>query len=221
MQLNNGTYVGTMIPQNYLGSVPSNFATGASFGLDLDYYIISQIERFREGKDLQLQLVIKLFVQAKAPQAFSTPLQMNIPARIPKSDWVETYLPQLRFRDAMLVELPKIEGADYKEAIDHLNSAWKQRGFGEYDKVLEECRKALEAMKEALKKKGVVKESEVDWKQILQSGTAGEYVSEIHRSAVGFDSRGAHIGKSINREDADFALLTTYALLELLSKRTA
>jgi hypothetical protein len=60
------------------------------------------------------------------------------------------------------LEFPKLESPDFKEAIDHLNNAWRQYGFGQYDKVLEECRKTLETAKELLKKKDLLKDGEVD-----------------------------------------------------------
>jgi hypothetical protein len=221
LQLNNGFYVGTLIPQNYYGALPAllNVPVPYNFGLDLDHYVISQLEKFRDGKDLQCQMLVRYIAKGQAPQPFSTSSQMNLPIRIPKSDWVEMYLPKLKFRDVLLLEFPKLDGSDFKEAVDHLNNAWRQYGFGEYDKVLEECRMTLETTKELLKKKSMLKENEVDWKQILQSETAGEYVSSVFKSAWGYNSRGAHIGKSINREDADFSLLTTYALLGLLTKK--
>jgi hypothetical protein len=189
------------------------------FGLDLDHYLISQLEKFRDGKDLQLQILVRFIAKAQTPQQFSACPQMILPIRIPKSDWVEVYLPQLKFRDVLLLEFPKLDGLDFKDAVDHLNNAWKQHGFGEYDKVLEECRKTLEAAKELVKKKDLLKDGEVDWKQIFQSERAGEYVSNVHENVFGYDSLGAHVGKSINREDADFALLTTHALLVLLTKK--
>jgi ABC-type dipeptide/oligopeptide/nickel transport system permease component len=42
----------------------------------------------------------------------------------------------------------------------------------------------------------------------------------VHENVFGYDSLGAHIGKSINREDADFAMLTTHALVVLLTKKS-
>jgi hypothetical protein len=129
------------------------------------------------------------------------------------------YLPKLKFRDVLLMEFPKLDSPNFKEALDHLNNAWRQYGFGEYDKVLEECRKTLETAKDLVKKKDLLKDGEVDWKQILQSERAGVYVSNVHENVFGYDSIGAHVGKSINREDADFALLTTHALLVLLTKK--
>jgi len=220
LQLNNGFYVGMLMPQNYYGaSVPLNNPVGYTFGLDLDYYVISQLEKFRDGKDLQLQMLLRFIAKGQVPQPFSVFPQLNLPIRIPKSDWVEVYLPKLKFRDVQLLEFPKLDGPNFKEAVDHLNNAWRQYGFGEYDKVLEECRKTLEAAKELVKKKDMLKEDEVDWKQILQSERAGEFVSNVQKNVWGYNSRGAHIGKSINREDADFALLTTHALLVLLTKK--
>jgi hypothetical protein len=220
LQLNNGSYIGTLMPQNYYGaSIAVNNPVGYTFALDLDYYVISQLEKFREGKDLQLQMFLRFVGKGQTPQPFSNVSQTILPIRIPKSDWVEVCLPKLKFKDVLLLEFPKLDDPNFKEAVDHLNNAWKQYGFGEYDKVLEECRKTLEKAKEIVKKKDLLKEGEVNWKQILQSESAGEYVSNIHANVSGFDSRGAHIGKSINREDADFALLTTHALLVLLTKK--
>jgi hypothetical protein len=219
LQLSNGSYVGTLIPQNYYGQIAQNAQTNYSFGLDLDYSAISQLEKLRDGKDLQLFMLLRLIIKGQVPQPFTASPQSNVSVRIPKSDWVETYLPQLKFRDVLLLEFPKLDSVDFKEAIDHLNGAWKQFGLGEYDKVLEECRKTLEAAKEVVKKKGLMKEDEVDWNQILQSDRVGGYVSNVQKSVWGFNARGSHIGKSINREDADFSLLTTHALLTLLAKR--
>jgi len=219
VQLGNGFYVGLLMPQVYYGPIQPNNPYGYSFGLDLDFYSISQIEKIREGKDLQLQLQLKFVVKAQAPQPITMSPGMNIPVRIPKSDWVESYLPQLKFRDVFLLEFPKLENAEFRDAVSHLNSAWKQFGLGEYDKVLEECRKALEAAKDTAKTKGLLKEDEVDWEQILEGDRAGSYVSSVHKGVWGFNARGAHIGKSINREDADFALLTTHALFVLLTKK--
>jgi hypothetical protein len=219
LQLNNGFYVGKLMPENYYGTLSLNNPMSYTFGLDLDYYVISELEKFREGKDLELRIILRFVAKAQTPQQFSICPQMSLPVRISKSDWVEQYLPQMKFRDVLLLEFPKLDGTDFKEAVDHLNNAWKQHGFGEYDKVLEECRKTLEKTKELLKKKGLLKEDEVDWKWILQSDRASEYVSNVYKNVWGYNSQGAHIGKSINREDADFALLTTHALLVLLTKK--
>jgi hypothetical protein len=220
LQLNNGFYVGTLIPQNYYGgSAPLNTPLSYTFGLDLDYFALSQLEKLRDGKDLQLQMLARLVAKAQTPQPFSTSFQTILSIRIPKSDWVEVCLPSMKFKDVLLLEFPKLDSPNFKEAVDHLNNAWKQYGFGEYDKVLEECRKALEKAKELLKKKDMLKDDEVNWKEILQSETAGEYVSNVQKNVWGYNSRGAHIGKSINREDADFALLTTHALLVLLTRK--
>jgi hypothetical protein len=219
LQLNNGLYVGTLMPQNYFSPVQPNVQYSYSFAIDLDYYVISQLEKSRDGKDLQLLLLLKFIAKAQAPQPYTVSPQINLNLRIPKSDWVEVYLPQMKFRDVQLLEFPKLDSFDFKEGIDHLNNAWKQYGFGEYDKVLSECRMTLEKAKELLKKKNLLKEDDIDWQQILRTDRAGEYVSNIHKNVWGYASLGAHIGKSINREDADFALLTTYALLNLLTKK--
>jgi hypothetical protein len=191
LQLNNGFYVGTLMPQNYYGaSAPLNNPLPYTFGLDLDYYVISQLEKFRDSKDLQLQMILRFIAKGQMPQPFLTFPQVNLPIRIPKSDWVEVYLPKLKFRDVLLLEFPKLDGSNFKEAVDHLNNAWKQYGFGEYDKVLEECRKTLETAKELVKKKGMLKEDEVDWKQILQSERVGEYVSNVQKKCLGIQFSG-------------------------------
>jgi hypothetical protein len=86
LQLNNGFYVGMLTPLGYYGgSIPLNSPLGFTFALDLDHYVISQLEKFRDGKDLQLQILVRFIAKGQAPQPFSTSPQLNLPIRIPKS----------------------------------------------------------------------------------------------------------------------------------------
>jgi len=83
---------------------------------------------------------------------------------------------------------------------------------------LVDCRKALEEVSTAIKQAGFVrKESngrEVpDWKRVLQSDTISDACKNIFRKLNKFTAPGAHTGRSINKEDALFALMTTHALI--------
>jgi len=43
--------------------------------------------------------------------------------RIPKSDWVETILPQLKYKEVSLIELPKIEKPEFGDVATKINEA--------------------------------------------------------------------------------------------------
>jgi len=96
--------------------------------------------------------------------------------------------------------------------------------MGEYDKVLSDCRKALEALGTKLKSQGFQKEVQdekgkhivPDWERFLTNKDLGDIIGSINQKLYGFTSPGAHAGKSINREDADLSLMATYALVQFV-----
>jgi hypothetical protein len=85
------------------------------------------------------------------------PGQVNLDIRISKSDWVEKILPNLKYKEVSLIEVPKIENPEFS-VVAKIDDAWKMYSMGEYGKVLTECRKALEAFVTILKEKGLQKE---------------------------------------------------------------
>lgn len=152
---------------------------------------------------------------------------VTVSFRIPKSDWVEKILPQLKYKDVALLEIPRLEDVEFADVVEYINAAWKYHSMGEYSQVLGECRKALETLTTKVKNKGLEKEVMeegkrriiLDWNKLLGSDEIGEIVGSICQKTWGFVTPGAHAGKTINREDADFALMVTHAMANFVSRK--
>ena len=149
----------------------------------------------------------------------------NIEGRISKSDWVETFLPAFNYKEVSLLEIPKIGATNYQNVINHLNSAWKQKHMGQYDKVLTDCRKVIEEISTIVRKLGFETQEEngkkvPNWKKFFGSGEEiGEIFGSINQKLYGFTWLGAHTGKSINLEDADYVLMITHAIANMVIKK--
>jgi hypothetical protein len=200
-------------------------STYFNFVAELDYYLLSQIETNRNG-DLTLEIFVK-FADVKNQRGLAV-FNMN-GITITKSDWIEKFLHDLKYKEIMIFEMPKITNPEFQEVVDHFNKAFKRNQSNEHKEVLSECRQAMEAFKDVAKKKGFTKSEKngdgkdvdvVDYKKLLNDDL-GKEMSEMHRKIVMFLTTGSHHGKSIDKEDADFALMVTYALINLgLNKMT-
>jgi len=178
-------------------------------------------------------------LQFTAKFAFTAEIQGNPQTRtqsnfslgfkIPKSDWVETLLPVLGLKTVSLIEIPKLSDPEFQEIISHVDDAWKQYSMGEYHRVLTDCRKALESLASVVKDKGYKKSKEQegkkrtfpDWGKLLGNEDLGDTVGIINKKARAFIVPAAHAGRTINREDADFALMITHAIVNLITRKLA
>lgn len=195
---------------------------------ELDHFKLAQLEKIREGGDLQIRIDLYFIVQLLSQPAFLELKSCSINARIPKSDWVEKILPSLKFKDVSLIEIPKIENPEFGQVIDEINEAWKQYSMGEYKNVLVECRKAMEALGDVVKSKNFKKETpnekgekktEPDWAQALQDEEIGNIIGSFVQKLSGFLAPAAHHGKSFNREEAELAILITHALTKYVASK--
>jgi len=216
-------YVGNLIPrESYLELPPVGGPRGFAFDLLLDHYGLSQIEKLRNGKDLNFMVEGSLMVENAQQPPLRAIGRLQFQYRIAKSDWVENILQRIKFKDVVLVEIPKIEKPEFEETENHLNDSWRQYARGEYDKVFTECRKALESLGKKIKDAGYEKmqtdssRKVPDWGKLLGDENLGDILGTIDKKILGFVAVGAHAGKSINREDADFALMITHALVSLI-----
>jgi hypothetical protein len=221
-----GYLIGRAFSMEPLLEIYENMQGRLNFLLPLDHYGLSQIEKIRQNRDLKLWLNLRFVCQVGAPSVVVR--EVNFESGIAKSDWVEKFLPEFKYKDVLLMEIPKLIDAKFKEISGHLNEAWKQYSMGTYDSVLVKCRKALEALSTIAKKAGyktTVKNKEgkeetvPDWNKLAGSKKIGEIIKSIYRKTRGFVAPGAHAGKAINREDADFALMVTYALVNLATRK--
>ena len=223
---NNIYLIGNILVGNpYLKLYPSNTSILETY-LDLDFYRLSQIERLREGKDVQLQVIGTFYVET-GQTGNKQQNQFYFDLRIPKSDWVEKILSEVGFKNVSLLEIPKFHSEEFKGVIKWVDSAWKLYMMGEYDKVLGDCRKALEGLSTLIKNKGfektVVEKEEKrnipDWDKYLDNKDLGDIIGSIYQKMIGFTVHGAHFGKGINREDADLALMITHSLINFAIKK--
>lgn len=221
-------YIGWLISTPPLIILSSNTSTTSHFYLTLDHYGLNQIEKFRESNELILKADIFFMSEIHQRPETRDLHSCHIDwIRIAKSDWVEKILPLLQFKDVTLIEIPKLLDSEFKEITAHMNGAWKQYSMGEYDKVLIECRKALEELTKKVKNKEFKKEitdnggkkTVPDWNKLLGNPDIGEIIGTITQKIFGFVTPGAHAGKAINREDADFALMITHSIMNLTIRK--
>lgn len=225
-------YTSFLVPDSQLPIMWPNNQIVIRFYAELDHYRLSQIEKIREGGDLQifmeLSFIIRTIKTSSSEYLTRQSSSVSIGGRIPKSDWVERILPRLKFKDVSLIEIPKIENPEFNEVVDEINDAWKQYSMGEYDKVLTECRKAMEALGKIVKNKGLEKEvtdekgekkTVPDWEKAVGDEEIGEIIAVFVKKLFGFLTPGSHLGKSINREDAELAILNTHALANYVARK--
>jgi len=205
---------------------PGN-TTGFQLALDLDHYDLRQIEKVREAKDLSLTANLRFVAEITRQPQTKRMLNCQIPFRIPKSDWVEKLLPQMEFKTVSLLEIPQLADSEFQEVTNYVNEAWKQFSMGEYERVFVDCRKALESLSAKVKSKGYEKTNEggggrkemPDWGKLLGNEDAGDILGVINQKIIGFVAPGSHAGRAISKEDADFALMTTHAFVNLVTRK--
>ncbi len=221
----NKYYIGTLLGQYVyfeLSQGPYTF----QLSVELDPYKLKRIEEIRNGGDVDLSF--DLYLEAEPvgqPQKKRLVIIPLVPAKIYKSEWVEKILPQLGYKDVFLVEIPKIKDEGFAKVAEYMESAWKEYMSGKYDITLNYCRKALEALKNKMKELDLtrthtiikdnneVKEEIIDWKKLNLGDNIADILDSMFRKLYGFTTPGDHAGKAINKEDGDFALLVTNAIV--------
>jgi len=223
-------YTSSLIQDSQFSSMSPNTHIIIRFYTELDHYRLAQVEKIREGGDLLILMELSFIINIYSFGNLATrlPSSVSIDGRIPKSDWVERVLPQLKFKDVSLIEIPKIENPEFSEVVGEINDAWKQYSMGEYDKVLTGCRKAMEALGDIVKDKGFKKEATdekgekktvPDWEKAVDDEKIGKIIADFVQKLFGFLAPGSHYGKSINREDAELAILNTHALANYVARK--
>ena len=127
------------------------------------------------------------------------------------------------------MELPKlIENADTTKVSVHLNNALDKLSSGDYPGVLLDCQKALEETRSLAKAKGYTKEAEngqqngnIDFSKFTDTERIKDGLDKTWRGIWSFlQPGGRHIGSDRGREEAWFAILTTYGMVNLIIRST-
>jgi len=195
--------------------------------LVLDPYRILQIEKIRANKNIKATLNMQFSILKRERQSvrFSNTTTGTLQFEIAQSKWITEFLPAFNYREVSLIEVPKLESDQYSRVIEYLDDAWRYNFMGQYDIVLINCRRAIEELGDIVRgfgfsmKKSLDDGREItvaDWRSYLNQGEVGKYFEEITESIRRFCNRAAHSGKSINKEDADYALLATHATANFL-----
>jgi hypothetical protein len=222
-------YVGSLIPEERFFTLLSpNSSSSTRWYIDLDHYRLSQLEKIREGKDLQMCVDLFLIVELQREPPSMCPIQFpSLYIEVPKSDWVEKILPQLKYKEVSLIELPKLDGPEFSNIIAEIDKAWKMYSMGEYKDVLTKCRIAIEGLTSVVKSRGFHKEVEEegkkktvpDWERALGHEKMGDLMRSFIQKLYDFLSPGSHYGKSIDRGDAELAIMMTHALINFCTKK--
>lgn len=169
------------------------------FILLLDYYLLSQIEKMRETKNLYLKLDLSAQIYSKQQLGKIQEFKMFLDKiKVPKSEWVEQILPTLNYKNVALIEVPVLQFEDFKVVITEIEKAWTKFSMGEYKEVMVHCRSALDGSATRIKKARfkIVDDGRPvpDWKKFFGDSDIGDKVEKIFRSARAFTAPGAHIG---------------------------
>ena len=197
------------------------------FIMDLDHFGLVQIERIRNNGDIRLKSSLRYSYEmpsqyvdrtTKFPIKQSGFLQLQ-EYTIPKSVWLERILPAFNFKEVFLLEIPKLMGnADTANLAKYLAGALDKLSSGDYPGVLIDCQKALEETKALAKTKGyTTTESRIDFGKLTDTDTIKTALDNVWSGIWNFSQPGGrHIGSDRGREEAWFAILTTYGMVNLI-----
>jgi hypothetical protein len=219
--------------QQKWGIKPPENKSSLVFYLTVDNYTLSQIEKIRGEGDLYLSLLLQFQAFVSENPEKIQPHKITLEnILIYKSKWVENVLSRLNYKNVALVEIPKLQYEKLDKAINLLNLAWKSYSTGDTDQVLVNCRKALEAIGQQVKKAGFEKEDEEidkkgqkytskrpDWKKFFDSNSKGEIVKTITQKMFDFVAPGAHIASILEMNHACFAVLQVFSLTHVVISR--
>jgi len=204
-----------------------NETVAVSAHLVLDPFKISQIEKIRANKEIKMILNLQFTIVKRDRQIirYNSAIGSSLESEIAQSTWIAEFLPSYNYKEVQLLEIPKIQSDIHVRLIEYLDGAWRYNYMGQYDVVLLNCRKIIEELDNILKDKGFSKKKSIDdereitvadWRSFLNQGDIGKYVEDVTDNIRRFCNRAAHSGKAISKEDADYALLTTHATINLV-----
>ena len=216
-------YIGTLINEQPWLDLQPKFQRALRARLVLDPYGLQRIEKLRENGDVNFN--IYAYVTVEETEIFQKgTTSFSCECKISKSDWVEVFLSKFDYKHVSLIEIPVIDDKSFQNVVNNLDLAWKQKCMGQYDSVLVYCRKVIEELGTVVMKMGFKIEREKEgplpnWEKFFNDEDTGDIIGTINKKIVAFTNPGAHPGSSINLEDADYALMITHAITNLIIKK--
>lgn len=187
----------------------------AAFGLEfqLTPQRVQELEDLREGGSIQFQIEIWGVAVSDAGDRF--PVHDLISHLVSQSEWVNL-LGRLGHGKTVLLEvgLPTDKAtAEYKLVVDHLERAIANRGRGDWEGVVVECRKALEALDTVI---GAPARQLPEWKD-KEDWTKNERIRKVRQLVHHLAHPAAHPGGTWEPVDAQTILAMTAALARLIT----
>jgi hypothetical protein len=135
----------------FFASDPNRDATNqVVFEIPLDLLAIDRIEAERNGGDLRVGLKLRLLAAlhgANGAVNFHSGSVSDMNVTIPRSDWVEKYLPALGYGGLEILEIrygSGVEAKGLRDSVAEIKEAKKYLAEGQWDKAALHCRMAIE-----------------------------------------------------------------------------
>jgi hypothetical protein len=223
LRLRNGIVICHAVPELQYTTV-AQFPMMYNFLVYLDYDTLFKMEQARKNGDMNIDLYVR-YVDINTPISIATVSNPPVQINIAKSDWTEKLMRDFKLKDIMLIELPRLSGdAAVDKVAKHLEDAHALLISGDYPNVMVACQKALEVMKGEYADKYNLKKAggtDIDFVKFIDGDTPSQAADKTMQQLWLFlQSGGRHSGRSINKEDAEFALLTTYGMVNLIVRST-
>jgi hypothetical protein len=212
------------------------FSPGYFMKFALNDAALHYLEKNRNG---DIQLAVELYINASIKtsiqkatgrRSFSNDYIQNetitINFKIARSQWVETILPKLGFRNLKLIEIPLSHDnlkEPYADIILEFNKAEKYFNSHDYNKCVAHCRHTLDALTRNLRsfKNDSKSETGFKWLQTVGKETL-TWLDELNKSTSAITSKTHHSGQKIDfsRQEAESIYLIVLGLLNYVGSLT-
>jgi hypothetical protein len=165
LALADGTTIAEAATKPFNYSVRHSFPAHHQFEFAFDHYRLEKLEALRSAQAFfRLRLDVQTLVRVRRLEASQSqglsqegthPFAGTGHIEIPSNTWCEKVAPGLGIGLIRVFELPAIPASalkDYDRAYQSLNKAQQRFTLGDYDDAVAECRKALEPLRQHLKK---------------------------------------------------------------------
>jgi hypothetical protein len=212
-----GAHLGTAWPESAWALRTSTFAQNGSllFDFDLRNEQLALIETLRGGGELLFNLHLMCEVSSGDDIARGDD---DVRFHVNKSSWIACMKQFGQDRIVLLeVELPTEDG-DLKTAVSLLKRAREELDAGNYDGVVQQCRRAIESVQKALKLKPAIIVAMETFAKDRRRMTKRERALVVNEAALHYSHPAHHVNEEgetfdYGRRDAAFMLALASAVV--------